>query len=258
MLTREQALARIRKLLALADIERGATQDEAELAAVRASELMAAYNLEAAEVAEEAKEAPSPIVYQDAVEIITAQCDNWRGILGEGIDVATGCLSHWKRNVTRPADPTTGAPGDRGLTLRFYGTVSSTAAACYLYASLCRQVDRLAGMYRGMGRSWLNAYRIGLASALASRLSDGAKAARAAQVQTVTSAALVRIDREAVAVRETFAKVKLSARRALTRCNDSGGYQQGRADAVGVAIGGGRALGAGRVRSLGRGQEGGE
>lgn len=176
-MTREQAIRKIRGLLALAEEGRGATAEEATEAAGKAARLMSAFGVEAATVESggEGADRARPIVKGDApLETMSARGDTWKNILSGGVDAATRCKSYWRR-VTIPADPAAGTPGRDGLILCFVGTEPDVAAAGYLLASVFRQVDRLAALYSGRGRAWLNSYRLGLAVTIARRMRDSAR-----------------------------------------------------------------------------------
>lgn len=261
-MTRDEAVAKVRKLLVLAEAGRGATREEAEAAASRAAELMAKFQLEQATVLDGEAAQPLPIEVQRTPDTEwVPRFDTWRGILMGGVNVACSCRSFIDR-VQRNARPAEGLPGFDGFAPTFVGTGPNVAAACYLYASLCRQVDRLAGLYAGKGRAWLNSYRLGVATGVASRLREAAVRTRqdargeAARGAVGVGTALMRLDREsqelALFYDELSDHLKLRSRGDRSGPSSGDGYHRGKADSAGVAIGGGASIGSG-ARGIGSG-----
>lgn len=245
-------LRRIQALLATAARTEG-NEIEAALAAERAAELMARYQISAATVTA-ATPATAPAaeplvgerVYQDAVR--GAKRSAWRMAIVRGVAASTGCHTYWL-----------------GAEPALFGRTSAVATARYLCLYLYGEVDRLtAAEARGHGRAYANAYRIGCAQRIAQRLvaaaGDRAAAMRRAAAQghalppvpgeapadagggalMVTTAVLAVIDRDRHEVAAAWAKRSAGFTRgpAIGAVSSRDGYMAGREAGNRASLGG--------------------
>lgn len=244
-MTREQAIDKARKLLALATSD---NEHEAALAAAAAERILARH-----ELGLDALEVPEDEQPEDADEECQRWDDplpgsgsaSWRGVLALGIARAHGCFAF----------------RDHGR-IYLIGRAANVATVRYIDAWMVREVDRLAHARRGNGRAWINAYRHGAVGAILGAI-RGARAAEVAGARQTADAAgdaraLVRIDTAVsrVAQRraeaETWGRANLrlgGARRVSVGSAD--GYSVGRRDGAGVYGRGHGQLGAGQARLRG-------
>jgi hypothetical protein len=238
MLTQIEIAAKIRKLLALAD---GAgTEAEAANAAARAAALMAQYQIEQADVDALVQDAENPMLHVDVES--SGRVMGWRKRLASGIAYACGCSVITVRgNLTR---------------LRLFGRKSDVETGTYMYAALVNEIERLGKRNAsGMGASYANSYKFGVADAIDDRLrAQRDETLTQAKQAGVSSAALVKVENSSQLARE-YAEAQLgkltSSRGASVGSND--GYGAGQRDGRNVKLGGGAALGKGQ-RAIGSGR----
>lgn len=238
MLTQTQIADKIRKLLALAD---GAgTEAEAANAAARAAALMTQYQIEQADVDALVKDAENPMLHVNLES--AGRVMGWRKRLASGIAYCCGCsIVIVKRELTH---------------VRVFGRKSDVETAMYMYAALANEIERLAKRNTsGMGASYANSYKFGVADAIDDRLRAQRDATIAqARVDGANSAALVKVENSSQLAR-AYAEAQLgkltSGRGASIGSN--GGYGAGQRDGRDVKLGGGAALGKGQ-RALGTGR----
>lgn len=160
--SREKIVARIKKLLAVAD-DRGATEHEASTAALAAQRLIAEYDVEQWEI--HAKDA-EPIETVYAVDSVR----RWRWHLADVIAPAFRCKTY----QTRKFDT------ERGRyvhLMAFYGYKTDATAAAMTFNSLYRIGNRLAQRYsRGAEYGTYNAYVTGFVAGIASELEKQSEA----------------------------------------------------------------------------------
>lgn len=149
-----KTVERIRKLLSLAEDD-GAAPNEADVARQLAERLMAASGITEADI-ETSVEDPTSTVREERVETSSSR---WIGILAVAVARVVGCA------VWRSHDGTD----------VWVGTADQRATAIELHAWLRRQIERLAkgaakiAREHRSPRSYLNAYRVGVASAISTQ-----------------------------------------------------------------------------------------
>lgn len=246
-----QIIDRIRKLL---ELSKSSNEHEAAAAAARAADLMRKYEIDQAVLAATAPgETPPEEIITDHIGNIAGKSTSWRVLIGHGVAAATGCRQ-WSHGGRMEAMGTRGAVGTWN----------------YLCQYLAREVDRLAdagwGAYpttldRVSGvRRWKNAFRVGAAQVIRTRLIEQARsqaASRRADVHAsalahnhfgpaVESQALAIIDRDAARVAaeyEAMAKRERFVTRKIGQTSSAGGYAAGRDAGATVNLsGGGRGL----------------
>jgi len=240
MLTQSQVADKIRKLLALAD---GAgTEAEATNAAARAAALMAQYQIQECDVDALVQDAQDPltVVETGAADRIMG----WRKLLAQGVADGCGCyaLTYTRRN--------------KGSSLVFSGRVSAVETALYMFAALSSEIERLAKRNAGgKGASFVNAYKLGMTSRIASRLRLQRDTTIEMARTAANSSALVRVS-DASKQAEIHLNATLGGKVSTDRavgCSSVGGYEAGKRDGANVNLGGGAAIGNG-PRALGTGR----
>jgi hypothetical protein len=244
---------RIRKLL---ELSKSSNEHEAAAAAARAAELMHKFEIDQAVIAAmQPGDATPEEIITDGLGKVDGKSTSWRVLIGQGVAAATGCRQ-WSS----------------GGRMNAMGTRSAVGTWNYLCQYLAREVDRLAddgwtalnGVTWGASvRSWKNAFRVGAAQVIRTRLIDQARsqsASKRTDVATATAAvidpntglppsgtqALAIIDRNAARVTaeyEATAKRERFVTRKIGQVSSAGGYAAGRdAGATVNLTGGGRGL----------------
>lgn len=236
-LSRSEIADKIRKLLALA--EGAGTEAEAANAAGRAAALMARHQIEQADVDTLVRDVDDPMTQVETEG--AGRLSGWRKTLSSG--VAIGCGTYVLTVI-----------GGKSRT-RFYGRASDVETSLYLFATLTREIERLAKRNAaGKGAAYANAYKLGAATTIYRRFEAMRRETiEQARHEGASSAALVKVG-DSSALAEKFALqygMKVSSAR-LDRCSDSEGYNAGQADGRRVSLGGGAALGQGR-KAIGMG-----
>lgn len=153
---REKIIARIKKLLAVAD-DRGATEHEAASAALAAQRLIAQYDVEQWEI--HAKDA-EPI---ETVYAVDAK-RRWRWHLAAVVAPAFRCKTYQTRRWNKTRRRYVHLMG-------FYGYKTDATAAAMTFNSLYKIGNRLASRYsRGADYGTYNAYVTGFVDGIASEL----------------------------------------------------------------------------------------
>jgi len=158
MKTREQIMARVAKLLRLAQSD---NEHEAALATARAQALMDRHNIEEAALAldaDVAAEPDEPVVnftgYDAALDNSNRSRVIWKIRLASVIARANGARVY-----------------TRGGTIHMVGRGSDVATVRYLYAYCVREINRLArALGPGWGRTYTNNYRLGCIDAISDTL----------------------------------------------------------------------------------------
>lgn len=208
-MTRDEAIDKVRKLLALAEGE-GATTGEAANAAAAATALMERYRLASAEVAVAAED--DEAIAEGTLLVEGLRLDGWIRFLLVAVAKTNSCRSLLQSHVG----------GKKSL--RIIGRPSDSAVAQYTFAYLRREIDRLADEHRGAGRSYLNAFRIGAVSEVSKRLSQAKTEARVG----ATSTAIVRVDARGEEVGAWLEARGTKPTTIRTRAPDAEGYAAGR------------------------------
>ncbi len=142
-----EAVDRVRKLLALSQSD---NEHEAALAMGHAQALMDKYRIEAA-MLDESSEPDEPIETWD--DPLNEGSAVWARGLGSVIARANGCSTYRS-----------------GKSQIICGRASKVATARYVFAYCKREVERLASLKGGNGRTWLNQYRHGCVDAIRSAI----------------------------------------------------------------------------------------
>ncbi len=182
MTAQEKILDRIKKLFALAD---SANVNEAGNAAAQAQRLMAKHAIDAAMLetaADEDEQAGEEVLYDNTWKVLPT----WRQLLAQDLAKANRCRSF-----------------QRGRNLCIVGRPSDCANVRYMHAYLMTEVDRLTKSASkdggGLGRTWMNNFRLGAVTEVGRRVQIAALEARQeakaeAVAQTDGGASLARID----------------------------------------------------------------
>ena len=140
---------KINKLLALAT---SSNENEAAVAAQKASLLLAQYNLSLADLGSDD--------LTDIIELVvetTTRFISWKMLLLCGIAEANGCKAF--RN------------GYSGK-MKLIGSHASLIVCQHMYEYLSKTIERRAKYRQGRGRAYLNAFRVGCATRLSQRLEE--------------------------------------------------------------------------------------
>lgn len=211
------AADKIRKLLKLAE---SPNINEAMAAAQRAQALMEKHNILEAELEVECADGSPEIVC--ATGESSGRLGHWKKYLWNAVCKANYCFP-----FTSIVSNKQGAARATGTTtLKAYGRRDGVETSIYIFKFFCNEIERLARYHgRGMGRKWNNSFKVGAASAIATKLEMGKEQARA---EASNSTALVRLDDRAQAA-EDFARNAHEFSNAKQR--------QATVDAAGYAIG---------------------
>jgi len=200
----QKMLAKVRDLLNLAD-NAGATEAEGETAARMAQILMARHGITEEAVRQAAAadgHAPKAAPIDSELWGSWRARPTWVGRLAVACCQVNGCFVYWDSAYNPNA-------GRRHYALRVCGTAADREMTLTLLALLKEQVERSSRRCaQGMGRTYVNNFRLGMVGRLHTRLKDAhAQAEREARTET-TGAALVIVDRAILARREAAALAK--------------------------------------------------
>ena len=235
--TRDEALAQVRKLLALAQSD---NEHEAAAAMARAQTIMDRHKIEAAMIDATPDDEPAEEIdnWEDPIDKGGAA---WRSRLAQVLGRSNGC------QVYKSGSP-----------LYIIGKASSVQTVRYLLDYCAREIDRLAACKRGNGRTWLNNYRHGCVDAVSLALDNEAAALRANMRAEAESAgtALARIDNALAVVQRDYQEAARWGRLHLGLRNRSGSRSRGNASAraAGRSDGSGIYPGGGQRPGIGAGQ----
>ncbi len=196
-MTREEAIEKVRKLLALS---KSNNPHEAALAAQRAQEILEKYEIERAmldlsETPEDKEQIEK--TFGDASQRMSA----WKGMLADALCRVNAC---------RCLIFTSGCT--RSKRLEIIGKPSDAQKVFYLFQLLCADVDRLTKRdCVGMGKSYSNNYRHGMVKAITEKLHEARKQARGAMYAQAAgnTTALVRIDQAIAKINQKDREVDL-------------------------------------------------
>lgn len=254
----DKIISRVQKLLSMSKSD---NEHEAAQAAARASALMAEYNLSEAMLrVEDSSRGAEAIVEGRLSDQQTKKRSAWRELIADAVASSLGCVTYLSKTSETVC----------------FGREGATQAWNYTSQYLFNEVDRLADEAwdrEGMAamrvgqriRSWKNAFRVGAAAVVASRLRDATAAQRDERVAkrqgvqsvvhpkpaTTEQQALMVMERDEQEVKNAYAErtkgfVKSAG---VGRVTSRTGYNAGREAGASVALGGGRAaLGAGQGR----------
>lgn len=237
-MTHDEALKRVRKLLALAQSD---NEYEAALALGRANALMERHRIEAAAL-DDSPEADEPVeVWDDPLDEKARATWKWR--LAHNLAKANGCALYVNKGA-----------------IIITGRASNVKTVRYLYRYCIRSIDSLARVKgKGNGRTWMNNYRIGCVEAIgaAIKAERDAERAKLREATAGDSMALVRIDNAIARVDSEVksadhfmrSKIRLVSGRGSSFRHDGSGRAAGRSDGAGIYGSGSRgAVGAGTRR----------
>lgn len=232
----DKIIDRIQKLLRLS---KSSNEHEAALAASNAAALMAEHQISDAQLRVDDPTAPNEAIGDTVVERRGTRIA-WRGRIAHGVAASMGCKMYWRD----------------GGNVSIIGKPSHVAAVTYTYQYLCCEIDRIADeaweqhQYeaRETVRVWKNAFRLGAASVIHSRLHAdiGREAAKPAGRE---SQAMVLVRQDVQAVMAYAANLHLRAGRPA-KVSSRDGYDHGQEAGRSVVLGGGGAgaLGSGAKR----------
>jgi hypothetical protein len=257
-------LDRVRKMLALA--EHSDNEAEAALAATRAAKLMEEYQLSEALVRLDDPEAKPEAILRnerlepDVSEQLSRKRVAWKEAIASAVAKDLGVHQFfWSRSVR-----TTNDTWRKVVDVRGFGRESAIQTWRYTCQYLWRQIEELADKdaavrdfdSTGTCRAWKNAFRIGCAQRLATRIHENraaereqAEAAREAVAYGAAmgdraSLALCTVEREQIEVDEEYAEVRKGFTGSVGRIgaqSSYGGYRAGREAGDSVALGKARA-----------------
>lgn len=138
---------KINKLLALAS---SSNENEAAVAAEKASLLLTQYNLTLADLGKD----EFTDITEDVVET-TNRFVTWKMVLLGGIAKANGCMALHNSYTGN---------------MELIGNAASLIVCQHLYDYLSKTIEKRAKYRKGRGRAYLNAFRIGCATRLSERL----------------------------------------------------------------------------------------
>lgn len=250
MTTDPTIVARVRKLLALA--EGNANENESASALAAAQRLMTQHSIESAMLEEPDTDdvAPDePIVnfraWDDALDNSTRKSVTWKVRLSVHLADHNAC----KVYMCGPATHLVGRPSD-------------VATVRYLYRYCVREVERLTREQgRGHGRTWYNNYRLGVVDGIGEKLREMKKDLLGEMREKANrsgGAALVRVNtaiekheqRRASVRRWVDTNMNLGRGRASYARHDGSARAQGKRDAANINLGGGKGLGSGPRKQL--------
>lgn len=254
-------IEKIKRLRALS--RKAGTQAEAEAAAAIADKLLQEYGLEEAQL-QASGEKPAEAVGEDAFTVFAARAPTWQRILASGLIRHYDCASYlaWVYPDQIHAQ----------MAQRVIGRKSDVEAAKYMYGWLVVEVERLAQLNAGNGRSWLDSFRRGAVSGVLNKLSATKKAARdeAEAKQAVASAISPDVAAQASSAlaiydaRKEEAKAKLyelhpdiekqekrsRGGTSFRSASNYDGYRQGRAAGSNIHVGASLGDGGGKPKAL--------
>ena len=187
-------MTRCRSSVALA---RSENPNEAAAAAAAADRLIQEHGLAEAQLQADGKQAAETVTEdQSPLAAWTGKTPTWQRILASGLARHYDCASYlvWIRSNT--------------LAHKIIGRPSDLATVRYMWGWLSVEIERLAQLHKGEGRSWLDSFRRGAVQGVLYKLDESKRAAREEvqakarvvaainpDLQTNTSSALAIYDR---------------------------------------------------------------
>lgn len=241
MMTLEEAIAKATKLL---NLSKSSNANEAALAAQRAQEILARYQIDAASLDNDggAPMPEEPIGKGEALEDSGSRLAMWKPMLAQKIANVNACQSYTS-----------------GPSIGIIGRASDVAKVRYMYGFLSGEVERLTkSLAMGHGRAYATSFRIGAVMAIGESLAAAqARVEREMRDEHLHNpAALVRIDKALAKLSQrerdvdAWVRANMNFRTSRRGYNSNGGgYGAGYAAGQSVSVGGARgALGAGARR----------
>lgn len=233
---RERAIAKIRKLLAMANDGRG-NEHEAANAASQAEKMMRIFQVDSADVI--MKELEQDDAFDRGLENVyfgprdprymPSDVASWVGV------IAIGCGAAFTCKVDTSMTP-------EGPKIRFSGFAMDVQLCRQVFQVLCSTVYRLSTQnYKGKGATPAKAFRSGAAGTLQRRLFEMRDARNAENAGASGSTALVLYDRKAQRVAEMFGEQKTKSAKMNVR--DAAAFIHGRAEGDRINISTARPLG---------------
>lgn len=187
-MTREEAIQKALKLLKLSQSN---NVHEAALAAQRAQELLAKYEIEQSIIDTELngpgeKEEPIERFDHDPLEPARGNFPTWKSYLSASVAKANGCRVFLSPGAKR---------NTAGVVI--VGRRSDAQTTRYMYQMLCGEVERLTELQRtGLGKTWYNNFRLGVVDAIAKKLDEAKRKAQEEMRRDASSnsAALIKVD----------------------------------------------------------------
>lgn len=186
MLTLEQAMTKASKLLKLAE---SSNANEAALAAQRAQEILARYDIDRASLGASDGGDSEPL-------------ENIKRFDGEnGIDRGNASIARWKLSLASAIGRANSCRVYKsGASIGIVGRKSDVVKVRYFYIMLCEEIDKLTNSKaKGMGRNYRTEFRHGVVSAVSDKLQDAkqkvAQDMRQEAQASGNSAALVSLNR---------------------------------------------------------------
>ena len=212
----ETILHRIKKLLALADMARNPSPEEAATAAAKVEELLFAHKLSMADVTGLA-DVPPPEAVEHATYTVDAHRNDWawKSILLNGVG-----STHFCKIVRQEAGTTR---------CSIFGAPSDVQVALYLFEYLMRTIEKMAtteriarGVLSGKA-AWERQFALGATMTVIRRLKEHHQA----QAATATGTALVVVSARALAA--AVAKVYPSLQKGRSSYRRRAGFAEGQA-----------------------------
>jgi len=252
-MSKDRILDRIKKLLSLS---KSTNEHEAASAAAEAAKLMLEHQIAEAELEGDVGE-PEPVTEEQVDG--DGKAVTWKVDLLDGLGASLGCKVYYKSASEFYQE---GA--------RYYcvGSQSSLDTIRYMYQYLVGEVRRLAdvgykaeaeecaasGVERPAARAWKGSFRVGCARMIAKRLKAQRQETLSQANQEGRSKALVRIDSQALAVKDYMQRHhgRIAAARSTAGSGSRSGLAAGAAAGKGVNLGnssGSLSAGARRLKS---------
>ncbi len=234
----EKIKSRIQALLTLGDKSRNASIEEAAVAFAQAQKIASKYGLDLDEISAEKAQEWEPPTLEDIKERLLykgGRVTQWRISIAQAVAKANMC-----KIFSRPR---TG--------LFVCGQPRDMDTVAYMFNLICREVDRLAQGVKGMGKSYINGFRVGAAIEIGKKVQDSAREALApasAPSATCNENALVVQNKLAEYSKgvqgaiDIYMKKNLDLKTAPRNRCSANGYRDGRIAGQSVKVGGGRAL----------------
>lgn len=234
-MSHEKILERIRRLLALS---RSENLNEAGNAARAAQRLMSEHQIDEAQVSFDAGEADAPFADEEIADF-GQRTSHWRSIVLDGLASANGARAYLRAYKLA---------GVRHSTVRVLGPRAAVATVRYLFEYLIRQVEELVLRHEEASVRWKNAFRLGAAAMLRTRLVEAAEDARRRAARDGNRAgALIRLGLEEERLKQVIAQLELQSA-PVAETSDEQATRLGASAAKSIVLESERSLGGGSVQ----------
>jgi hypothetical protein len=225
--THESLLTKIKNMLALSND--ACNENEAATAAAMAQRFMLKHNLCMADVEDlDAAISEASEITEDQVIAPTGRLPQWKRTLLHSVAHAFGCRTLLSRQHVW------NGPIQRSMKL--VGSAEDIAVATATYQYLKQAIDRMVSLHAsGNGRSYVNAYRIGMAERIGDRLRSQARATRNDLQEQATEAGTAMVLAKDASLKDYMAKFKMTGHRRPSQV-DFNGYEHGRSDGSRVGL----------------------